>query len=159
GGSRTKAACALGFRVPRSVGHTLGFQLRVSGPLRRRLGDLGAHLDVPRHGVLRHAREAEVVERALVDARAGARNDHHLDVVLTELARDAVRRRLQNTGELVHDVLYLPRTDVFATTPHGFLLAARVVEVPILVAPCEIAGVEPAIAERVLGLVWMIEVV
>ena len=141
------------------VGDAFRFKLGVPRPLRRRLRDLAPDLHVARHRVPRHARATEVDERARVDRRALPRDDHDLDVVLAELARHAVRRRLQHAGELIDHVLDLPRAHVLTTAAHRFLLPPGVVEETIVILRREVARVEPAVAEGMLGLIRMIQVV
>ena len=89
----------------------------------------------------------------------GVAGDDHRQRGLTPCrVRHADERDLGDLGVRGQDVLHLGAVDVLAARDDHVLLAVDHVEVAVLVLPDEVAGVEPAAAEGLGGLVRLVPV-
>ena len=77
-----------------------------------------------------------------------ADDDGHHDVVLAQLARHAVGGGVEDKGVQLHHLLDLEGGDVLAPPPDRIGRPADEVDVPLGVAPHEVARVEPEVAPR-----------
>src|SRR5579872_7486103 len=116
-------------------------------PLGQRVGD--PH--VPRV-LVRRDLALDVVAQ-LLGGDGGARLEGHRggDLLAERLVRHADHGGLGDRGMLVEHLLDLARVDVVAAADDQVLLAVHDVEVAVLVDPGQVAGVEPAVADRLGG--------
>ena len=77
----------------------------------------------------------------------GVEHDADLHVLFAERAGDGVGGALRHRRMAQHRPLDLEGGDVLAPAADGVLLAVDEEQVPVLVEPAEVAGVEPQVAE------------
>src|SRR5262245_4531180 len=90
--------------------------------------------------------------------RRPSQNDYRLYRLTPFLVRHADDRHLENSGVCADNFLDLTRVDVCTTGDDHVLLAIRDVQVAIFVKMTHVAGMEPAVAERLRGRVGVVPV-
>ena len=108
-------------------------------------------------GTLKSASRARAksIDRLHVYALAGRRNDHRADLLAHHLVGNADDRDLADAWRPREHVLDFQRVDVLAPAVDHVLLTVDDVEQAVLVDVREVAGVKPAVDERLgrlLGL-------
>src|SRR5205823_8036230 len=106
--------------------------------------------DLPRRLVDGHVGAAPLRDLLLADAPPRIRLQHHEgERILTAVrVRNADYAHLRNGGMAIHDRLHLRWKDAEAGHLEHVLLPLLDAEVPVLVDVANVAGEEPAVAER-----------
>src|SRR5580692_9576222 len=92
--------------------------------------------------------EAEPVERGILHGRTRARDDKGDDLLAPFRMRPADHRRLDDIGMAQQNLLDLARIDVAAAADDHVLRPVAQRDEPVRVHAAEIAGMEPAAAQR-----------
>src|SRR3954452_18555579 len=124
----------------------------------RRLRHLVDDLDPARVLVRRHPLLAERDELLLAGRLALLEADERLHRLAAVLVGDADDGRLADGGVTVEDVLDLARPDLVAGRVDLVLLAVDEIEPAVLVHEADVAGLERAAGQRVLGLLGLLPV-
>ena len=87
-----------------------------------------------------------------VDLRSGTRRHVGFQLVLTQLGGHRQNRAIQNVRVPLDHVLHFLRGDVLPAAADDVLLPVHEIKEAVLVHPAQVAGIEPAVAQRLLGL-------
>src|SRR3984893_6594301 len=122
----------------------------------RTLRQLGPYLDARGTFVVGEARSRMIEQGSGVEARPAG--DDGMDPVAPALVGKADHRRLDDTRKSQKHILHFARIDIVATRDQHVVLAIEDVEKAVTVHPADVAGMQPAVAKDLRGLLRAVPV-